>query len=291
VVVFYAASLARAFTELGDAFADDNPKVRLRVEVSGSQTAARKVSELAMRADVVASADATVIDTILIPEHAAWNIHFATNAVVIAHKDHSRFTDEVTTDNWHKVLTRPGVRLGFVDPDLGPIGYRTQLVWALAETQLGTPGLRSRLRAQVAPEHVMPDEGELLGLLASRAIDYAFMYESTADEHHLKMTRLPDSYNLGRHENASTYAVATVSVRMKHDEAPVDVHGAPVVYGVTIPTSAANPAGGARFIELLLSERGRRILERSGFRPIHPARCAAHKLLPRGLRPLVAAAP
>lgn len=40
---------------------------------------ARMISELGKSADIMASADFTVIDKALIPAHADWNIRFATN--------------------------------------------------------------------------------------------------------------------------------------------------------------------------------------------------------------------
>ena len=65
------------------------------------------------------------------------------------------------------------------------------------------------------------------------------------------------------------------------------MHGAPIVYGLTIPKSAPNAAGGARFAEVLLGEEGRRIFERSGFRPLVPAVAGDASGLPASLRPLV----
>ena len=59
------------------------PKVKVLREATGSRTAARKISELHRPADIMASADYTVIDALLIPEHAQWNIKLATNEMVI----------------------------------------------------------------------------------------------------------------------------------------------------------------------------------------------------------------
>jgi len=280
VVVFHAASLSRAFGELRESFLSKYPDTRVRIEVSGSQTAARKVAELGMRADVVASADASVLDHILAP---AWNLHFATNELVLTHRGHSRYTGEVTAENWPEVLVRPDVVVGLVDPDLAPIGYRTLMLWQLAGHDLGVADLASTLHARIAREHVMPDENKLLALLSSRAIDYAFMYRSTAEEHHLKVTRLSDATNLGRAE--VDYGRATVRVRMRHAREPIELRGAPVIYGLTIPSSAPNPAGGELFVLSLLEEKGRRILARTGFRPL--VHCDNPSALPARLQALV----
>jgi molybdate/tungstate transport system substrate-binding protein len=291
VVVFAAASLTRALADLEPQIEKAHPDLDVRVELSGSQEACRKVAELGRRADVVATADYRVIDGILRPGHAAFNIKFTTNEIVIAHLQHSKHTDQITADNWPSILARPDVRLGLADRDLAPIGYATILVCKLAEQQLGAdrvggPGLEERLRARCAREHVTSDESELLRLLQSRAIDYTFMYRSTAEEHNLKTVTLPDAYNLGAADKAALYARAAVQVKMARSDAPREIRGAPITYGVTIPTGAPNADGAARVLQHLLGEEGQRTMKRTGFRPIVPAICGQRSQLPDPLKPL-----
>ena len=275
VVVFHAASLAQVLKKVSDAFVSAHPQYSVRLEVSGSQTAARKVAELKMRADVVAVADAAVIDRILVPEHAAWNLHFSANEIVLAHQAHSRHTDAITSANWTRILLEPGVRLGCVDPDLAPIGYRTRHVWQLAGMQqareTGQAQLDQRLSERCAREHVMPDEGKLVALLAARAVDYIFVYRSTAHEQRLKLTALPESMNLGSKALASEYARAAVEVQMSREAPKVRMLGAPILYGLTVPHAAPNPAGARQFIDFLLAQPGQKILRRSGFSPLPAA--------------------
>jgi molybdate/tungstate transport system substrate-binding protein len=287
VVVFAAASLARAFSDL-KLEVEKEPGLQVLLSLGGSQEACRKVSELGHRADVVATADHRVIDQILRPRHAVFTIRFATNELVLAHLQHSKFTEEVSATNWFNVLLRPGVRLGMASPDLAPLGYATLLVWQLAELHEGKHrvghNLAARLRDRCAPEHVAPDEGELLQLLQSRAIDYAFMYRSTAEEHNLKLVELPARYSLGAVEQAAFYARAAVRVRM---DRPRRVTGAPLVYGVTVPSSAPHPGAAALFLQKLLGPAGQRSLRRTGFRPLVPARCDRPAMAPEALRPLI----
>src|ERR1039458_5242182 len=128
---------------------------------------------------------AALIDKMMIPTHATWNAVFATNEIVIAHKDHSKWTDQITTQNWPEILARPGIRLGRADPDTAPIGYQTLMVWQLAESwgayAASGAQLSERLQAQCSKDHVVHDEAELLALLESRSIDYAFLFRSTAE--------------------------------------------------------------------------------------------------------------
>jgi molybdate/tungstate transport system substrate-binding protein len=295
IAVFHATSLTAVLGDLAEKFQRDNPRMRVRLEPSGSQVAARKVAELGMRADIVAVADAGIIGKMMIPRHAAWNAVFATNEIVLAHKDHSRFTDELTTQNWPSVLGRPGVRLGRADPDTAPLGYHTLLAWQLAEKS-GTYGdagvnLAARLAGLCAKEHVTHDEAELLTLLEARAIDYAFLFRSTAEDHHLKITALPAEQNLSQPELAAGYASASVEVRMKQGEGKARITGGPVTYGLTIPAGAPHATEARRFVAMLLGEAGQRLLERRGFRPAKPAWCSPCAMLPEELSSLLVARP
>jgi len=295
IAIFHATSLTAVLGDAAERFQHDNPQIRVRLEPSGSQVAARKVVELGMHADIVAVADAGIIGKMMIPRHASWNVIFATNEIVLAHKDHSRFTDEVSTQNWPSVLARPGVRLGRADPDTAPLGYHTLLAWQLAEKS-GTYGdagvnLSARLVGQCAKEHVTHDEGELLTLLEARAVDYAFLFRSTAEDHHLKITALPADQNLSQPELADRYASASVEVRMKQGEGHTRITGGPVTYGLTIPAGAPHAAEARRFVATLLGEGGKRLLERRGFRPAKPAWCSPCTTLPDELGSLVVPKP
>lgn len=268
VVVFHAASLSRVFSELADALKARQPPLSVRLEPSGSQVAARKVSEQRLRADVVAVADDAVLQRLLVPNDAERVELFATNELVLAHLEHSRGTAEVTAANWPEVLLREGVRLGRVNEDLAPLGYHTLLAWQLAALELGRPGLAADLRGRVARAHVAADETELLGLLEARALDYAFLYRSTAEDHRLKVTRLPAALNLSEPALAQGYARVSAQVRLSSQAPPVSLPGRAITYGLAVPKNAPNPAGARAFVELLRSEQGRAALLRHGFKPL-----------------------
>ena len=295
VTAFYAASLSKSFAELERKLEEKHPDLDLRLEPSGSQVAARKVSELNRRADLVFVADWRVIEELLVPEHAEWQIQFAANELVLAHAEHSPYTETITADNWPELLLKPEVRLGRGDENTAPIGFQTLQLWKLAGEHYG-PGkvgedLAGRLDAKVKPEHVVPDIVELVVQLQAKAIDYAFVFRSIAEEHNLKVVRLPDAYNLGSPKMARIYLRVSVPVVIETGEPPVQVKGAPIVYGVTIPKTAPNPSGAQRVIAFLLGDEGRRIMERSGFRPLDPPRGLNSGRLPPTLKGMVADEP
>jgi len=153
LVVFNAGSLAAPFRDLLAAFQADNPAAVPAQEISGSLEAARKVTELGKVPDVLAVADYAIIDRLLRPAHATWQVMFARNAMVLAYTDRSVGAGEVNGSNWWQVLLRPGVRAGRSDPALDPSGYRALMVLQLAEKHYAEPGLAA-LRQLRDAEHL-----------------------------------------------------------------------------------------------------------------------------------------
>ena len=130
------------------------------------------------------------------------------------------------------------------------------------------------------------DETELLSFLETRAIDYAFIYRSTAEDHRLKFIRLPDTQNLSRMDLADTYATASVAMRMKRSSQGNVVAGHPITYGMTIPTNAPHPAEALEFVTFLLSVEGQRLVRTAGFVPLSPVPSKQWDRLPDSLRAL-----
>ena len=104
LIIFHAGSLTVPVDELASAFQELNPRVTINAEAAGSRTTARKVSELNRETDLVMSADFQVIESLLIPEFATWNILFARNSMVITFTEKAKYADEITSDNWYQIL-------------------------------------------------------------------------------------------------------------------------------------------------------------------------------------------
>jgi len=133
LIIFHAGSLTVPFAKIEKDFEAKHSKVDVLREGGGSTKMARMISELHKPADIMASADVNVIDKALIPEHADWNIWFATNQLVLCYTDKSRFAKQITAENWYDILSRKGVIWGHSDPNLDPCGYRSLMVLQLAE--------------------------------------------------------------------------------------------------------------------------------------------------------------
>ncbi len=287
LIVFHAGSLSVPFRELSALFEERHPGVRVRAEAAGSRACARKITDLGHRCDVLGSADYKVVENLLMPDFAGFNIHFATNEIGIAYTDRSRMSNEIGPDNWHEMLLRPEVTFGRSDSDSDPCGYRTAMMFQLAEKHYGVPGLAARLQAKHGARFMRPKETDLLALLEIGEVDYVFIYRSVAGQHGLKFLRLPDEVNLASADLAHVYKTAQVMVTGKKPGEFIARVGAPIVYSVTIPRNAPNAETAEAYVALLLSAEGQRIMQSNGQVPIAPAHAGERDTVPERLRPFL----
>ena len=153
LVVFCAGSLILPFGALETAFERQHPEVDVLNECHGSIQVIRHVTELHESIDVVATADYALIPMLMYavenPDsglpYANWSIRFATNHLALAYSPHSTFADEINTDNWYEVISRPGVSLGVADPRFDASGYRALMALKLAENYYQQPGILDSL--------------------------------------------------------------------------------------------------------------------------------------------------
>jgi len=291
LIIFNAGSLTVPFAKMEKIFEAKYPKVDVLREAGGSTKMARMISELKKPADIMASADFKVIDKTLMPDYADWNIRFATNQLVLCYTDKSRFADEVNAENWHKILGREGVIWGHSDPNLDPCGYRSLMVLQLAEKYYNEPGLYDRLIANRPQKNVRPKSVELVSLLKTGNMDYAWEYLSVAVQHDLKYVELPDDINLGNYKFDDSYKQAQVKVTGKKPGTWITRTGQSCTYGITMVKDAPNPEAAEAFLGYLLDpEGGLRILKDMGQPPFIPCRVPTAEMrakLPESLQKLV----
>jgi len=271
LTVFHAGSLAVPMKNLAKAFEEENHGVTVRLEAAGSLDCVRKITELNQVCDILALADYSLIDDMLIPEYATWNIRFASNELCLVYTDRSRMSGELTAENWFAILMNPDVRYGRSDPDSDPCGYRTLLALQLADRC--TPGgLNWRQLIQKDTRYIRGKETDLNALLESQTIDYMFNYRSVALQHGFKFLTFSDSINLKDPELESWYSGVSVEVRGTHPGSYVKKSGSAMVYGITIPTRAPHTELAGRFIDFLIHpDKGRPIIEASGQTAIQPS--------------------
>lgn len=288
LVVFHAGSLAIPFRDISKAFIKEYPEIRVEREAAGSRTCARKITDLRRPCDVMASADYTVIQDLLFPLYADWNICFATNEMAIMYRPDSRYSDQINRENWYEILLREGVEYGHSDPHSDPCGYRSQLVWQLAERYYGVPGLYGKLRERCPIRNVRPKETDLIAMLEVGQLDYVFIYRSICEQQRMPFIELPDEINLRSDAYRHFYEEAKIRVTGKIPGKYIVKRGRPMVYGITVPKEAPNQEAAIRFVAFVVGPEGQKIMRANGQPPISPPRATGRvDLMPPKLKELL----
>ena len=270
LTVFHAGSLSVPMKNLAAAFEKENPGIWVQLEAAGSLACVRKITELDQICDVLALADYNLIDELLIPKYALWNILFATNELCLVYTDKSRRADQINPLNWFEILLDPEIRYGRSDPNADPCGYRTVLTMKLADRYYrGGKDWQKLLEKDNL--YIRGKETDLNALLETQTIDYMFNYRSVAVQHGFRHLDLPDSINLGNPSLDTWYASVNVEVRGTGPGTMITRKGASIVYGMTVPVNAPNPKLADKFIKFITDPgKGRLIIEQSGQTAIEP---------------------
>lgn len=299
LVVFAAGSLIIPFADIESAFEAKYPDIDVRAEYHGSIQVMRHVTELHEPIDIVATADASLVPMLMYatnnPDtgrpYADWFIRFAGNELVLAYTPDSRYVDELTSETWPQILSLPDIKYGLPDPRFDAAGYRAMMAFALQENSLERYDLfKGMYKDQFTfPVTIFREDGLtliripeiletksethilirgasvfLIALLQSGDLDYAFEYKSVIKQHGLEMLELPPEVNLSAEELRDFYK--NVEVRLDFQRfSTVDPHfiAEPIEYAVTIPDSSPNPEKAELFIQFLLSDEGKAIMQRN----------------------------
>ncbi len=309
IKVFHAGSLTIPLQEVKEIFEKRHRNVEVLMESSGSVEAVRKVTELGKLADIVAVADWLLLKNIMYPEHADFYIKFATNQLVLAYTDKSKYANQINSDNWYEILKKEDVRFAFSDPNKDPCGYRAAMVFVLAQLFYNEPNLFNDLIAAntnmkleyngthyivLVPSDLAPTTDkikirsksvELLALLEEGVIDYAFEYKSVAVQHNLKYVELPPAIHLGDPSYEDFYKQVLIKINAGTDKEKVIV-ALPIIYGITMPKNAPHKDLALEFIKLVLSDEGKVIFMKNGQPPLETA--LGYGNIPDALKSLVA---
>ena len=269
VTVFHAGSLAPPFSDVETRF-EERFSAPVNREAKGSVGSTKKVTEQGRSAGVLGVSDFRLLRDVLLPEFGDWYAVFATNALTIAYTDDSTGADEMGPDSWWEVLTRDDVMFAHSDPAVDPSGYRSVMAMQLGAIEFRGERLFDEATAGELREKALVPTGtetELFGQLRSGKLDYAWQYRSAEASRDVNTVDLQPAVDLSETsaEYAEHYAKAAV------EAGGTTYTGAPIAYGVTVPSGAAAPGLGAKWVEFLLSNPGRRVLDENGFAPVEPA--------------------
>ena len=287
LVIFHAGSLSVPLKEIAAEFKKLHPQVTIMMEAGGSVASARKITDLDKQCDIMASADYAVIDKMLIPKYADYNIKFASNELCVVYSEKSRYAKQINEKNWMDILLKSDVAYGRSDPNSDPCGYRTEMTLQLAEKHYKKPGLYSKFTAK-DKAFMRPKETDLLALIETNTIDYIFLYRSVAVQHKLKYLILPDAINLKNPAFVSQYSIAKVEINGSKPGEKQTMTGEPMIYSFTILRNAPNKAVAIAFAEFLLQkDKGQAIMARNGQPSVVPMKIVNYDKVPAQLKPFV----
>lgn len=320
LVVFAAGSLITPFNDLEKAFENKYPNIDVQAQYHGSIQVIRHATELHESIDVVATADAALLPMLMYattnPDtgkpYADWYIRFGTNRLAIAYSPDSKYSSEINPDNWYEILSRPDVKFGLADPRFDAVGYRSLMIYALAGQYYNQPTIfNDMFRGQFSfplgifsegdsiivtvPEiletksnsHILVRGAsiELIALLESGDLDYAFEYESVIDQHGLGMINLPDELNLGEKSFEQFYSRVQVDEDFQRFASVKPIfRGEQIGYGITIPDSALHVNKATLFIDFLLSAEGREVMRANSQPMFDPVICQDDGNIPKALQ-------
>jgi molybdate/tungstate transport system substrate-binding protein len=270
LIIFHAGSLSVPVKKLAEEFEKSNPGVRVLTESAGSLECARKITELGKPCDIMLSSDYFVVDKMLIPAYASWNIKFATNEIVIAYLGKSKYSESINSSNWYEILLRPDVIFSRPDPNSDPCGYRCVFVSSLAGDYYQREGLTDSILSKDR-KYIRPKEVDLVALLQTGVVDYIFQYKSVAIQHDLKYVELPKEINLSDINLKENYSKVSVLVPGSKPGSEVRIDGDYICYGGTITSNAPDKDLAIKFFDFMLSRKGLDIFLMSGQNPLIPA--------------------
>jgi molybdate/tungstate transport system substrate-binding protein len=326
LTVFCATSLEFPLAKVETDFEKAYPNIDLQVQGHGTIQVIRHVTELNFKIDVVLVADYSLIPIMMYPtkmeginqSYANYYMRFATNTMVLAYTNNSKYANEINSDNWHSILARPEVKLGLANPQLDALGYRALMVVQLAQDYYNDSTLfHSLITANMdppissvpnganytitVPETQQPkgdkltlraSEVDLIALLQSGYLDYCFIYVSNAKQFGFNYVALPAEINMGSPQYQSNYErMHVVFDHQRFATVNLDRTGETIYYGLTIPANAPNPELAEKFIQFILQGQGKIDFENCYHPVFNPAYTDNKQNVPASLQSLVTAEP
>ncbi|MDR3222760.1 MAG: substrate-binding domain-containing protein [Methanobrevibacter sp.] len=257
----------------------------VQMHYAGSNKLIQEITEDKTTPDIIFSADYKLIDDRLVgddytigDDYTHYNIQFARNSVVIAYRRNSKNSSIINGDNWFNVLNQSDVRFGFGNPNQDPCGYRSVMVFALANKfkDYANPSIfdlistNSNIYKQsnetdfdiYSPTTLTPTTNILINdhaadsleSLKHGSIDYAFVYrnqaeEAKSDDPNIDYVTLPNELSLNDAQYEEEYSHIRLTEFCDDPARNKTITLTPVVYGFTGLKVGKYPDAASEFLK------------------------------------------
>jgi molybdate/tungstate transport system substrate-binding protein len=263
VDVLYAGSLVNLMERSVKPAFEKETGLHFQGYAAGSNKIANEIKGKLRRGDVFISASPKVNTSLMGAangDHVSWYVNFAESPLMIGYNPQSRFAAQFKTKRWDQVLQQPGIRIGRTDPKLDPKGaFTVEMMTKAAELYKQPDLVQKTLGAPENPGQVLPEE-TLVGRLQSGQLDAGFFYSTETSD--LKIPAI--------HPAPELQAKAS--------------------YTLTILNDAPDAKGAARFVDFLLSAKGRELLKEHGVDVVKPAVTGNAQAIPSSVQAVIDAA-
>jgi len=263
VDVLYAGSLVNLMERSVKPAFEKETGLHFQGYAAGSNKIANEIKGKLRRGDVFISASPKVNTSLMGAangDHVSWYVNFAESPLMIGYNPQSRFAAQFRTKRWDQVLQQPGIRIGRTDPKLDPKGaFTVEMMTKAAELYKQPDLVQKTLGAPENPEQVLPEE-TLVGRLQSGQLDAGFFYSTETSD--LKIPAI--------HPAPELQAKAS--------------------YTLTILNDAPDATGAARFVDFLLSAKGRELLKEHGVDVVKPGVTGNAQAIPSSVQAVIDAA-
>ena len=310
--VLGAGTLNTIFPEVASALVNETPGISAPAATQtyeGSLDITSAITSLGVKADVAAVADFRLVPADLEPSYASYEVVFASTPEALVYNASLPAFAGINSPNWgtdlvNDVSTSGNAPFAVWNASTDPNGYNEIFSMELQGELYGGGNLSAiygHLYSGAPGSLAVPNpattriehESQAATLIRTGVVSALITYRSYAIVNHL--TYVPFDPIVGLASNNSTaladYARLSTTI-LTSTLSTTTVHAAPVLFAVTVPSNAPNPALGAAFVHLLLSPQGSALLAAGGaFQPIFPGWSDRPSAVPPVLAPDVTALP
>lgn len=282
--VIAAGSLAPILPGILDSFAAATPGVSAPTAAQlyeGSSAAAVALGLPGAPYDLFVSADFRTIPSLAEPPRAnvtTWEAVFASDPLVLAYSPSAGPLAGINSSNWYRDIESPGVVLGIPNASSDPLGanviFSLELTDALAHLN-GTlyahffSGAEGAFATPTSAAKYVA-ENVAATALSTGEVEAYLLYRSYAVANHLSWVALNASVDLGSVDAGSVAAYATVRTTVLSGAGTAVLSGAPILFALTVPSSAPNYPLGVLAAAYLLSNATAKVWAADGFAPLSP---------------------